>query len=271
MGRIRLPKPTYQRPVLSDELETRISDVIQTFEHRGRWKEWGLDKVREQGVALLLYGPPGTGKTMTAYYIAKRLHLGIREVSVADYGSQIPGQLARNIKTIFNGEIIAAQQDKKHESVIFLDECDSMLVSRNHLGHDMMWMLEPITALLTWIAKYPGLVILATNRFHSIDEALERRLLDKIEIDRPHFVERKRIWQIKWPAKFPTQPIDSEFDDLAVFPLSGAEIENEFLLWAGWMIRNNETPFVSSLINKLSRKFEHEPTILLTGTNGATN
>src|SRR5271165_1857621 len=149
----------YQRPILSSDLDDKLGDAIQSFEHRGKWAAWGLDKIREQGVALLLHGPPGVGKTMTAYYIAKRLHLSMCEVSIADFGSQVPGQLARNIKQIFQGELIVAAQEKRQPAVIFLDECDAMLVNRKKLGHDMMWMLEPINMLLSQIGKYPGLVI----------------------------------------------------------------------------------------------------------------
>jgi SpoVK/Ycf46/Vps4 family AAA+-type ATPase len=243
------PKLIYQRPILSDSLEQKISDAIQAYEHRGKWKEWGLDKLREQGVAILLHGPPGTGKTMTAHYISKRLHLGIRQVSIADYGSQVPGQLARNIRTIFLGEVTAAKQEKHHEPIIFLDECDSMLVSRNRLGHDMMWMLEPISALLTHIAEYPGLVILSTNMLKLLDEALERRVLAKIEFPKPEENIRRKIWVSKWPKQFPIQPSREELDMLAKHELTGAEIENVFLLWAGRLIQ--QMPDVRYSINSL--------------------
>src|SRR4029077_8527235 len=139
-----MSKQPYQTPILSRQLQEQVGDAIQAFLHRGKWKEWGLDKIREQGVAILLHGPAGVGKTTTAQYIAKKLHLALKEVSIADFGSQVPGQLARNIKNIFEGELFREQRDQKHAPVILLDECDAVLVSRKKITGDMLWMLEPI-------------------------------------------------------------------------------------------------------------------------------
>jgi AAA+ superfamily predicted ATPase len=246
----------YNTPVLSQSLYNKINDAIAAYTNRGLWKQWGLDKLREQGVAILLHGAPGTGKTITSYWIAKRLHLAMREVSMADFGSQIPGQNARNILKIFTIEQVTATQEHRHYPVIFLDECDSMLISRDRLGPNMIWMLEPINALLAQISKYPGLVILATNQVDVLDDALERRLLAKILFGRPAYEERILMWRTKWPDKFPIQPNDDELDALASFDLTGAQIESAFLLWAGWQLRlGNKMPSIVSLLDFLKFQF----------------
>jgi SpoVK/Ycf46/Vps4 family AAA+-type ATPase len=248
-------KQLYQTPILSDDLQGRIADAIQAFLNRGKWKEWGLDKLREQGAAILFHGPPGTGKTITAYYVGKKLHLGVREISMADYGSHVPGELARNIHKIFNGEQIIARQKKHHMPVILLDECDSMVVSRKKLGADMMWMLEPINALLSEISKYPGLVILATNMAPMLDEALERRLIAKVLFTRPDQKIRYKIWKAKWPSKYPVQPTEEQLYDLSQYDLSGAQIENVLLLWSGRTMRKGETPDIANLLEFLKVEF----------------
>lgn len=252
---------TYQRPILSENLEDRIDDAVQSFLHRGQWKEWGLDRIREQGAAILLHGIAGTGKTITAYYLGKKLHLKVVEVSMADYGSHIPGELARNIKKIFNGELILARQEKRQPPIILLDECDAMIVSRKKLGADMMWMLEPINALLAEIGKYPGLVVLATNLAPFLDEALERRLIAKIKFEKPDKEVRHRIWKAKWPEKFPIQLEDEDLWELADFDLTGAQIENAFLLWSSRCIRTEVSPTIEDLVGFLtkgwSRYFEN--------------
>jgi SpoVK/Ycf46/Vps4 family AAA+-type ATPase len=250
-----MAKQPYQTPILSEDLQVQVGDAIQAFLHRGKWKEWGLDKIREQGVAILLHGPPGVGKSITAQYIAKKLHLSLKEISIADFGSQIPGQLARNIKNIFEGELFRAQRDQKHPPVMLLDECDAVLVSRKKITGDMLWMLEPINALLNQIGKYPGLVVLATNLAPILDEALERRLLAKIFFGPPEEPERREIWEAKFPEKFPVQPTEEELDRLGKFPLTGATIENALLLWAGRILREDREPVVSNLIELLENKF----------------
>jgi SpoVK/Ycf46/Vps4 family AAA+-type ATPase len=251
-----MTRQKYQPPILSKAIQSQLSDAVAGFEYRKRWKEWGLDKLREQGVAVLLHGPPGVGKTITAYYLAKRLRVGIKEVSMADFGSQIPGQLARNILKIFAKEQIRARMEHRHYPLILLDECDSMLVSRDKLGPNMVWMLEPINMLLSQISKYPGLVVLATNHVHILDGALERRLLAKVHFDRPAYAERREMWRVKWPSKFPTQPTTADLDLLAHYDLTGAQIEAAFLLWAGKQIRNGDLPSIESLVNFISLNYE---------------
>lgn len=244
----------YQTPILSEYIQEKVGDAIQAFLHRGKWKEWGLDRIREQGVAILFHGPPGVGKTLTAYYVGKKLHLAVREVSLAEFGSHRPGELARNIKNIFEGEVFRAQRDQRHAPLIFLDECDAVLLSRKKLGADMMWMLEPINALLHHIGKYPGLVVLATNLAPILDEALERRLIAKIYFNPPEEKQRREIWESKWPEKFPVQPTEEEFEQLAKFELTGAAIENTFLLWAGRLLRKEKQPVVADLIGILNEE-----------------
>jgi SpoVK/Ycf46/Vps4 family AAA+-type ATPase len=247
----------YQQPILSTAIHNQINDAITGFMHRKQWRDWGLDRLREQGVAILLHGPPGTGKTITAYYIAKKLHLSVVEVSLAEFGSQIPGQLARNIIKIFSVEQVVARNEHRHYPVILLDECDAMLVSRDKLGSNMMWMLEPINMLLSQISKYPGLVVLATNHAHLLDPALERRLLAKILVDRPTYYERLAMWKIKWPTKFPVQPTPEEFAELAHYNLTGAQIESAFLLWAGQQLRLGVvTLLIKDLINFIHLDYE---------------
>lgn len=247
----------YQTPILSDDLQDRIGDAISAFNHRGQWKEWGLDKVRRQGAAILFHGPPGTGKTITAYYVAKKLHLGIKEISMADYGSHVPGELARNIKKLFMTQLVDAKVNQRQPAIVFLDECDAMLVSRKKLGQDMIWMLEPIDALLTQIANYPGLVILSTNLATVLDEAIERRLIAKVYFDRPTKDIRYKIWKTKWPTKFPVQPSEQELTALATYDLSGAQIENVFLLWAGRCVRKQQTPIIAELLDFLKLNYKN--------------
>lgn len=49
--------------------------------------------------------------------------------------------------------------------------------------------------MLTEIEKYSGLVFLATNLAHEIDEAMHRRITCVIEYRSPDHTMRRRIWE----------------------------------------------------------------------------
>jgi SpoVK/Ycf46/Vps4 family AAA+-type ATPase len=242
-------------PILSEDVERQIISSIAAYSNRSLWHKWGLDMIREQGVSILLHGDPGLGKTITAWHIGKLLRLTVREVSLADFGSNIPGQHARNIRRIFSQALLHAMAEHKPAPIILLDECDAMLLDRRRLGPDQVWMLEPINCLLAEMGKYPGLIILATNLEPILDPAVQRRLLASIRFTKPDAVTRVKIWRAKWPPKFPSRPNAQEYEELGRFELTGAEIENNFLLWAGDCMRQQITePRVAELLEYLYRK-----------------
>jgi SpoVK/Ycf46/Vps4 family AAA+-type ATPase len=217
-------------PILNPNLQAEIDRSIVMFEKKTLWKELGMDRLREQGAALLFYGPPGTGKTITAKHIAKRLNMFIANIDFSQIGSDTPGELARNIKKLFAH---AAIQDLKgNQSLVFIDECDTVLVARNRLGHDNLWMLEPINAMLQEIGQYRGLVILATNmKPDFLDHALERRLLGQFEFGVPDYLTRCQIWEQKFPRKLPIKPNELQLKFLGLAPLNGAQIETHLINW----------------------------------------
>ena len=216
-----------------------IENATIMFKKRAEWKSLGMDKLREQGAAMLFYGPPGTGKTITARWLAKELNHHVQEMDFGMIGSDIPGELSRNIKKLFTQAI---QPDiRGNHSLVFMDECDTMLVSRAKLGHSSLWMLEPINALLREIGNYPGLVILATNQKPEfLDFALERRLIGSFHFDVPSVLTRVKLWKQKMPRKIPVKMNDGVVDALAQFPLTGAGIENTIIHWVSDTLRQDK-------------------------------
>jgi AAA+ superfamily predicted ATPase len=230
-------------PILPESVEFQIENAITMFTHHAMWKQWGLDKLREQGAAVLFHGLPGTGKTITAHDVAKRLKVPLRSIDFAQIGSSIPGENARNIKKLFTLD----EEDGGKHPVILVDECDTLLFSRSLLIGDLIWMLEPINALLASIGVYQGLVILATNQQPGfLDAALNRRLIAQIEFIKPDAATRFKIWKSKLPKKLPTDLNDVGIRILAdTFTVTGAEIENAIIRWASEAIRS-EVPILVS-------------------------
>jgi SpoVK/Ycf46/Vps4 family AAA+-type ATPase len=224
-------------PILDEKLSNDILNAVVMFTKKTEWKNLGMDKLREQGAALLFHGLPGTGKTITARHLAKVLKLQMHEMDFGMIGSDTPGELARNINKLFVQATVPDTHN--NSSLVFLDECDTMLISRSRLGHNSMWMLEPINALLRSIGNYPGLVVLATNQQPDfLDFALERRLIGKFYFGKPTYLTRVKLWRSKYPRKLPLKLTEGDVEALARYSLTGAEIENLIILWVSQTLRD---------------------------------
>lgn len=227
---------------MSADVERQVMNAVTQYSKRLLWKKWGLHKLRKQGAAILLKGPPGCGKTVIAEYLSLRVRQrGIKSLSFADFGSHVPGENARQIRLFFE----AAKENG--EMTVFLDECEAVLWDRGRAGATAMWMLEVIDELLVQIGKYPGLVILATNKPELLDYALDRRLMATIVIPRPDFPERIRLWGDKIPDEFPLKLSIDQKTKIATLQLTGAEIENTILLYASDCIRLSKKPTYQGL------------------------
>lgn len=207
--------------IIEQKVKEEISSVLKQHKNKDvLFKEWGLGEVIEygRGMSFLFYGPPGTGKTWAAHCIAKCLGTDLLVMSAAEIQSSEPGAANRNIQQAF----ATAQKEGK---VLFLDECDSLIVNRADLG---MVLAGEVNTLLTEIEKSEGVVILATNRVEYMDEALERRISLIAEFPAPDLEQRKEIWKKLLPKKMPLAK-DVKVDELAKHRLTGGQIKNAVL------------------------------------------
>ncbi|MGH8226943.1 MAG: ATP-binding protein [Steroidobacteraceae bacterium] len=122
--------------------------------------------------SILLYGPPGTGKTQFTEHLAAELGLPIVSKSASALLSKWLGESEKNIAAAF--EEAAAE-----EAVLFLDEGDSFLRSRELARHS--WEVTQTNELLQHMERFDGIVIVATNLFRDLDLAALRRFTFKIE------------------------------------------------------------------------------------------
>lgn len=226
-----------QEPVLDQSVKDALQEALVSFTHKVTWGKYGMNTLKKAGTAILLVGPPGTGKTTSAKWLAKKAGgLGLISITMADVGGSDPGSTERQTKAIF------AEGKRKDNCPIFIDECDSILWSRDKAGPDSMWMLAVVNGFLQQIEQYPGLTILATNRPHDLDPALHRRLLAVIHLNKPNEEVRQILWQNKIPEEYPYQPRRAEICTLATFMLTGAEIENTIERATRRAIRQNRKP-----------------------------
>lgn len=207
--------------ILDEASKSEIEAVLKQHKHGKKiFEEWGLGESIEygKGMTFLFYGPPGTGKTWCANCMAKAIGTEIISIGGAEIFSSEPGGANRNIQNAFS----AAKSGKK---VLFIDECDSLVSSRDGMG---MIVSSEINTLLTEIEKFEGVLILATNRIENLDEALERRISLIVEFPEPNYESRLKIIEKLIPSKM---PLDKDVDkkELATYKLTGGQIKNMIL------------------------------------------
>src|SRR5882757_1252630 len=122
------------RPVMSEEVESKVRDAMVRYKNRKLWKRWGLHKVRKQGSAVLLHGPPGTGKDTIAIWMAKQINRGCLSLDISKVGGGDPGQSERGVHELF------ANGRARNGMTVLMNECQSILGNRLKASDDT-WMV----------------------------------------------------------------------------------------------------------------------------------
>mmetsp|Transcript_16575 Transcript_16575/g.39338 ORF Transcript_16575/g.39338 Transcript_16575/m.39338 type:complete len:451 (-) Transcript_16575:263-1615(-) len=138
--------------------------------------------IRSPAKGLLLYGPPGNGKTLLARALANESKCTFFALSASSLTSRWMGEGEKLVRTLFS---VAREMAP---SVIFIDEIDSILSARSSGEHEASRRLK--TEFLLQFDGVSGqdahvVVIGATNRPQELDDAVRRRLEQRIFIPLP--------------------------------------------------------------------------------------
>eukprot|EP01133_Synstelium_polycarpum_P004233 gene4233-4938_t len=140
---------------------------------------------------ILLYGPPGTGKTMIAKAIAKQNGYFFLDINDSVLECKYYGETPKMISAIFS---VAA---KLQPTIVFFDEIDSIVGKRGNVQNEFSITKKSVLLQLWDGLKDSRIIIIgATNRLESIDEAFLRRLPKKIKVDLPDDEGREKILRI---------------------------------------------------------------------------
>lgn len=174
-----------------DEAKQAIQEaIVSPMKHPELFK----GKSRQPWKAILFYGPSGCGKTLIAKAVASEVRATFFNVSAANIVSKWLGESEKLVMTLFD------MARKSQPSVVFMDELDSVGVSRT--GHDVGGERRLKTQLLTELQGLASksddrvTVIGATNLPWELDFALRSRFEKKIHIPLPGRSSRKRIFEI---------------------------------------------------------------------------
>src|SRR5450830_872044 len=192
------PRRSWNDLILPDDALAQVHEIASRFQHQDRvLNEWGFAGKLGYGTGttVLFAGPSGTGKTMAAEVLAHALGLDLYRIDLAAVVSKYIGETEKNLDRLFN----AADQAN---AVLFFDEADALFGKRTEVkdSHDRYANLE-ISYLLQKMEQYLGIAILASNLRQNLDDAFVRRLAFIVHFPFPDEVQRRRIWEVVWPAK----------------------------------------------------------------------
>ena len=186
-----IPKVSYDDiGGLGDEVK-KIREMVELpLRHPELFKRLGVEAPK----GVLLHGPPGTGKTMLAKVVAGETSSNFTYIGGPEIVSKFYGESEGKLREIFK------EAEENAPSIIFIDEIDSIAPKRDEVsGEEERRIVAQLLALMDGLKSRGKVVVIgATNRPNSIDEALRRpgRFDREIEIKIPDRDGRFEILQI---------------------------------------------------------------------------
>ena len=165
-----------------------VREMIELpLKHPELFNKLGIDPPK----GVLLFGPPGTGKTMIARAVASETDANFISVSGPEIVSKYYGESEQKLREIFE------EAQRNAPTIIFVDEIDSIAPKRDEVVGEMeRRIVAQLLSLMDGLAsRGKVIVIAATNRPNSIDEALRRggRFDREIEVGIPDSDGRLQI------------------------------------------------------------------------------
>ncbi len=186
-----VPKVAYEDIGGLDEQVKKVREMVELpMKHPELFQKLGI--VPPKGV--LLQGPPGTGKTLLAKAVANEAQVHFISISAPEIMGKFVGEAEERMRNLFK------EAKDNAPSIIFIDEIDAIVPKRDEVvGEVERRVVAQLLSLLDGLeGRGEVIVMAATNRINSIDEALRRpgRFDREIEIGIPDKRSRKQILSI---------------------------------------------------------------------------
>jgi len=165
------------------------NDVIRALNEKELYESYGITIPN----GMLLYGPPGCGKTFISERFAEEVGFNFLQLKPSDIKSKYINATEEKIGEIFK------EAEEKAPTIIFIDEIDAVVPSREGEIHQMQ--AAPVNEFLAQMSNCSEkgiFVIAASNRPEKIDPAILRtgRIDRIIYLPPPDFDARVSMFKL---------------------------------------------------------------------------
>ncbi len=226
----RMTTGVESRPIFGSEFPARLVETglswddlvlpqsaIEQLDEIRRWmthgsallRDWEMSDRLRPGYTSLFYGPPGCGKTLGASLLGKLCDCDVYKVDLSLIASRYVGECEKALARVFD----AAEHRRW---MLFFDEADAIFGKRTRVddSHDR-YANQEVSYLLQRIEDFDGVVVLASNLKHNIDDGFLRRFQSMVYFPMPRASERMRMWRQAFPRK---ATLDDQMSTCAGWP-----------------------------------------------------
>lgn len=174
-------------PAQTSEQLNQIEIWLQ--HHTVLMDEWGMRGRLKPGFRALFHGLPGTGKSLAATLLGNRFGKSVYRIDLSKVVSKYIGETEKNLAKVFD-------RAENRGWILFFDEADALFGKRTQVSSSNdKYANQETSFLLQRVEDYNGLVILASNFKHNMDDAFIRRFQSVVDFTLPGPAERLQIWQ----------------------------------------------------------------------------
>ena len=210
----------YYNPAEREQIETLTTALDDT-----NYKDL-VERMRFQGMkagfSVLLYGYPGTGKTSSVKQIAKATGRSIYMVEIDKIQSKWVGESEKNLAKVFE-EYKYCKKYYNIDPILLFNEADAILGKRFNVNSAVDKTFNALqNILLQELEDFEGIFMATTNLADQLDKAFDRRLLYKVDFQKPEKSISKKI--LGHAFSYLTEETIEKINDC--YTLTGGQIAN---------------------------------------------
>jgi SpoVK/Ycf46/Vps4 family AAA+-type ATPase len=209
---------------LTPDVKQQVMDILGPLKNPELWKAMALPFAPHPYAIVRMEAPTGCGKTVLSEYMARQLKQEPIRLDFSKIASEILGHTEKAIGGAF---------DAAHSGGIktmILEECEGLLWKRSMVDEDTTYHLNFVNEVLRQMDRLiardiPTLIVMTTNLPELLDDAIQSRITDVIQMGIPQGEHAAKIWKSKLPEGIRNSITDDELGELVALRLAPRQIE----------------------------------------------